>query len=704
VKRKLFALILACLAAAGLCVPAGAEDAAQDSAIPVSENFEDMKLRSNAGAHYINAKAARHVPGQSYLYANEKGGLTLVQYYSKTEGVTVAEFDDQFRFVNTRSIPVKDLRKWGDFYAGEKYNYLFYSVDNTTLRIDRYSRDWTLLQTRDYALGNTNSFIDNDMDVAQSGSSLFIVTSHYMTSGHQANMRLQIDADTLGLVAAQTGEADFYGYCSHSFVPEVVCSGGKIYAFDYCDRIPSVGILMSAFQGGLYSGIQGRVVKSMILQDWGILASAAPVSGGAVMAYTYAPASAGNVATDVYLYHTGGTTRQVTYTGNMGTPWVAPLNGSSGFVLFNPDVRADLPGDELYYAAYAVSGGSLVVGPTRKVAGHALSDCEPIAFNNELVWFTMEKGDVVFHRLSGQTGMSRTVAHHTVHLEALEPTCSQYGLTEGVGCANCGEVLAGREEIEKLPHTEQRLPAQEATCMQEGLTQGVECSVCGEVLSGRENLGFGSHTEEILPGKPADCLSSGWTEGLKCSVCHDLLVAQEYIPKGEHLEEDYPGYAPTCVREGLTDGKKCSVCHLVTVQRESIPKSEHDPVDTPAIPPTATSVGTTAGTACTICGEQLTGGDDIPELMFTIQGQTVENGRLMLDFELIDNVYMLIIAFYDADGAMIGVDLAHESWDWEQVNRVEFDIPEGGASYRVFALDTYYSYLQPACEARGGEL
>ena len=81
------------------------------------------------------------------------------------------------------------------------------------------------------------------------------------------------------------------------------------------------------------------------------------------------------------------------------------------------------------------------------------------------------------------------------------PTCTEKGI-ETRTCA-CGETET--REIAALGHTEEVIPAVEATCTETGLTEGVKCSVCGEILV----------AQEVVPA-----LGHDW-QGTDCSRCDE---------------------------------------------------------------------------------------------------------------------------------------------------------------------------------------
>ena len=117
----------------------------------------------------------------------------------------------------------------------------------------------------------------------------------------------------------------------------------------------------------------------------------------------------------------------------------------------------------------------------------------------------------------------RVAPHNTFIMDAVAPTCTVAGLTEGLKCKECGKILVKQESIPPIPHTVISIPAVEATCTVAGLTEGEKCSVCDTVLKAQKIVPAKGHTEVIIPGIPATCEKNGLSEGLKCSVCETVL-------------------------------------------------------------------------------------------------------------------------------------------------------------------------------------
>ncbi len=166
-------------------------------------------------------------------------------------------------------------------------------------------------------------------------------------------------------------------------------------------------------------------------------------------------------------------------------------------------------------------------------------------------------------------------AHENIEIKnASEPTCTLNGYTGDKYCPDCGTTVAG-EIIESKGHTEKTVPGKSATCTETGLTNGVICTVCGEVLTAQEIIDALEHTEVTIPGKAATCTENGLTDGVKCSVCGEVLTAQRTIEAPGHKSVVFNGKSATCTQAGLTDGTKCSVCGETLINQRSIPALGH---------------------------------------------------------------------------------------------------------------------------------
>ena len=130
---------------------------------------------------------------------------------------------------------------------------------------------------------------------------------------------------------------------------------------------------------------------------------------------------------------------------------------------------------------------------------------------------------------------SETVA---VAVSTTDPTCTEDG---GVifTAAFTKDGFTQQQVTEVIPapgHDEETMPAKTATCTEDGLTKGVRCAACGEILTQQEIIPAKGHTEEIIPGKEATLTEEGITDGKHCTVCDETTVEQNVIPKLAYIE------------------------------------------------------------------------------------------------------------------------------------------------------------------------
>ncbi len=164
--------------------------------------------------------------------------------------------------------------------------------------------------------------------------------------------------------------------------------------------------------------------------------------------------------------------------------------------------------------------------------------------------------------------------NHTMVIdEAVAPTCSSTGLTEGLHCSECGKVFVDQETVEMIEHTRVEISAVAPTCTTVGSTAGIKCLVCGEVLDAPEEIpATGIHNYEWQTVTAATCLATGIAKEV-CSVC-DAEGETAEIPVTETHRDYYVlnAVAPTYDADGYTGDKYCVDCGDLIEEGTVIPK------------------------------------------------------------------------------------------------------------------------------------
>lgn len=400
------------------------------SGTPISKITNSGAVKSkNINAQDYSVYYASTV--KSYLYANNQGGLTRVEYVNGS--IVVEDYDRSFNLLSSWSTQ-PELPIWGGFFAGEDYNFMVFGQNNPgesdsveVFRIVQYTKDWQRVKSASLYGANTETpFRSGSLRCDEYGGYLYIRTCHRMYKSsdgknHQANVMLALRQSDMTITDAYYDVMNSsYGYVSHSFNQFVIVDrDGNIVGIDHGDAYPR-GVAFTRY----YSNAGTGKFRGQGYSAWCSYSNLCPFAGA--VGENTTGASVGGLAetSDCYIFSynydgLGGQGDRYPYFHYMDkasgkswsvkinlagstTPVLAPTGLDGGYMLWNAKSGYNVS-DTLYYLHYGADG----TPEQYKTATAPLSDCAPIQFNGKTVWYTTNNSAPVFYTLDA-SGVNAT--------------------------------------------------------------------------------------------------------------------------------------------------------------------------------------------------------------------------------------------------------------------------------------------------------
>ena len=152
--------------------------------------------------------------------------------------------------------------------------------------------------------------------------------------------------------------------------------------------------------------------------------------------------------------------------------------------------------------------------------------------------------------------------HVAVTDAAVEPTCTEKGLTEGKHCSKCGKILQAQNEIPALGHDLETHAGQPATCTEKGWEEYVTCKRDGCTYTTYQEIPALNHDIIYHEAKSPTCTEVGWGKYESCSRC-DYTTYKE-IAALDHDLVYHEAKSPTCAEVGWEGYESCSRCDYST--------------------------------------------------------------------------------------------------------------------------------------------
>lgn len=365
---------------------------------------------------------------KSYLYDNGSG-VTRVEYYDGK--VIIENYDSNLRYQAGWTLD-PELPIWGGFYAGEKYNFLIFGQENPNeddsvevIRVVKYDKAWNRLGHASLKGANTTVPFDfGSLRCDEYGGMLYVHTSHKMYTDpqdglrHQANLTFSVrEIDTRITDWRYDISNNYWGYVSHSFNQFLlVDKNSNIITLDHGDGYPRAAALMrypekagrNAFAVDTRLSSEGVSVVKLIQFPGYIgenntnasVGGLAETSSGYIAAYNYSPSGEPYIR-DIYISYVPKDSfaeeSVITWTNPAATgmtPVLAPTGDEGGYVLWCNSINSD----SVSYVHYDAQGN---ISPVQSYDGVMLSDCQPILYRGNLIWYVGEvDGSMSFYALN----------------------------------------------------------------------------------------------------------------------------------------------------------------------------------------------------------------------------------------------------------------------------------------------------------------
>lgn len=328
-------------------------------------------------------------------------GTTCNSYMEKTltgcqeilvdDRIYVLDFDKNGRLLSEKIIDF-ELPIFGGYYAGETYNYLVYgqkpsSEESEVYRVVKYDKEFNRLDVTSVFYKECYTsvpFEAGNVSIAEEGNHMVVYTSRLRPDGHQSNIALRINTDTMK-IENKYGMIAFPDiHVSHSFRQIVKYDGEQPIYVDLGDAYPRAVCLQEQ------EGIQTNMLY--VEGDEGDNLTNTDVTGLAITdtGYLVVGTQMRNYCNNIYLSYAqkGQKTAKVIWLTN-STSYNYSNVCNAKIVQISDDVYAVMwncfdNGGSVNYVM--VNGQGELMSDLKMYQGAELTQCEPIIIDGKVTW------------------------------------------------------------------------------------------------------------------------------------------------------------------------------------------------------------------------------------------------------------------------------------------------------------------------------
>lgn len=328
----------------------------------------------------------------TYLSKTDTG----YQIVLANEKIYILDFDKNWNQISERTLDY-ELSAFGGYYSGENYNYLVYgqsgsSAGTEIYRIVKYDKAFNRIASLSVPYEDcytVTPFDCGNVSIAESGNKLIVYTARTRPDGHQSNIALRINTETMTI-------DDSYGmgsisdvHVSHSFRQIVKYDGDTPVYVDLGDGYPRAVCLQKSGLMTTMLNVDGQFGDNVTDTD---------VSGLEITdtGYLVVGTQVGNYCNNIYLSYAekGKTTAKV-----LGLTTSSTYNYSSvcnaKIIKISDGLFAVMwncfdGGGSVNYVM--VNGQGELLSGLKSLPGAELTQCEPILDDGKVTWVKYSNG------------------------------------------------------------------------------------------------------------------------------------------------------------------------------------------------------------------------------------------------------------------------------------------------------------------------